>query len=172
MGGSTTGACQLDSGACDAARRVSEANHPPLTAIIQRRAFTQVRAFFFYILQAWGGMRIPDGGSTTGACQLDSGACDAARRVSEVTKRQDSRFAWLQATRRARHRDVPSDINPPSPPSFREEPVRKYGLFSFIFSRRGGMRIPDWGFDNWRMPVGQRSLRRCPQGERSDKTAG
>jgi hypothetical protein len=107
------------------------------------------------------------GGSTTGACQLDSGACDAARRVSEATKRQDSRFAWLQATRRARHRNVPSDINPPSPPSFREEPVRKYGLFSFIFSTRGGMRIPDWGFDNWRMPVGQRSLRRCPQSERS-----
>lgn len=69
--------------------------------------------FFLLYSPDVGGMRIPDGGSTTGACQLDSGACDAARRVSEATKRQDSRFAWLQATRRARHRDVPGDINPP-----------------------------------------------------------
>ncbi len=39
--------------------------NPPLTAIFEMRACTQVRAFFFYILR-WGGMRTPDRGSTTG----------------------------------------------------------------------------------------------------------
>ncbi len=40
--------------------------NPPLTAIFEMRACTQVRALFFYILRR-GGMRTPDRGSTTGA---------------------------------------------------------------------------------------------------------
>ncbi len=40
--------------------------NPPLTAIFEMRACTQVRAFFSHVAPA-GGMRTPDRGSTTGA---------------------------------------------------------------------------------------------------------
>ena len=88
-------------------------SNPPLTAIFKTRARAKVRAFFFYSLRK-GGMRIPDRGSTTGDSQLDR----------------------LRAQRTGCPKGERSESIPPSPPYSRQELVRKYGLFSFIFSVR------------------------------------
>ena len=50
---------------------------------------------------------------------------------------------------------------------FREKPELTFRLFSFISLSERGMRTPA-GVRQRAQPVGQRSLRRCPQGERSE----
>ena len=82
---------------------------------IQERARTKVRAFF-RMLHSLAGMRSPDRGSTTGDSQLDR----------------------LRAQRTGCPKGERSESIPPSPPYSRQELVRKYGLFSFIVSERGG----------------------------------
>ncbi len=45
-------------------------------------------------------------------------------------------------------------VNPPLTAIFKEELVRKYGLF-FVYCTHRGDEKPRPGFDNWRQPVGQ-----------------
>ncbi|EFO1231529.1 hypothetical protein DWS67_22045 [Escherichia coli] len=45
--------------------------------------------------------------------------------------------------------------NPPLTAIFKEELVRKYGLFFRILHTPGGDEKPRPGVDNWRQPVGQ-----------------
>jgi hypothetical protein len=62
-------------------------SNPPLTAIFELRACTQVRAFFLCIPRT-GGMRTPDRGSTAGAASWTDRARSkrAARRASEASQ--------------------------------------------------------------------------------------
>ncbi len=113
--GSTTGAASwTDCERCEqAARRASEASQsPPLTAIFKMRARTKVRAFFFYILVR--GDENPRPGFDNWRSQLDR----------------------LRAKRTDCPQGERSESIPPLTAIFKEEPVRKYGLFSFIFSIR------------------------------------
>ena len=93
---------------------------PPHRHIRDESSYESTGSFLLY--SPYGGMRTPDRGSTTGAASW--------------TVRERSKRAAPQG--RAKR------VNPPSPPYSRWELVRKYGLFSFIFSV-GGMRIPDRG---------------------------
>ena len=103
--GSTTGTARWTEWpqAMTPAGRAKRVN-PPLTAIFQKRAGTYVSALFFYIPQ-WGGMRIPDRGSTTGAARWTE---------------------WPQAMTPAGRA---KRVNPPLTAIFENERVRKYGLF-------------------------------------------
>ncbi len=81
-------------------------SNPPLTAIFEMRACTQVRALFFYILRR-GGMRTPDQGSTTGAASWT----DRAR------------------SKRAAPQGRAKRVNPPSPPYFKKSSYASSGFF-------------------------------------------
>ncbi len=100
--------------------------NPPLTAIFEMRACTQVRAFFFYILR-WGGMRTPDRGSTTGAASWT----DRAR------------------SKRAAPQGRAKRVNPPLTAIFEMRACTQVRAF-FFYILRWGDENPRPGFDNWR----------------------
>ena len=83
--------------------------NPPLTAIFEMRACTQVRALFFYILR-WGGMRTPDRGSTTGNASWTD------RKPASGLPRRGER----------------SESIPPSPPYFKKSSYASTGFFSHV----------------------------------------
>ncbi len=57
--------------------------------------------------------------------------------------------------------------NPPLTATFKEEPERKFRLFFCILHCERGVRTPA-GIRQHAQHAGQRSLRRCPKGERSE----
>ncbi len=97
-------------------------SNPPLTAIFEMRACTQVQALFFYILHR-GGMRIPDRGSTTG--------------VASWTDRKRSE--------RAAPKGRAKRVNPPLTAIFEMRACTQVQALFFYILHRGGMRIPDRG---------------------------
>ncbi len=101
-------------------------SNPPLTAIFEMRACTQVRALFFYILRR-GGMRTPDRGSTTGAASWTD------REPASGLPRRGER----------------SESIPPSPPYFKKSSYASTGFFFACGTHRGDEN-PRPGFDNWR----------------------
>ncbi len=99
-------------------------SNPPLTAIFEMRACTQVRALFF-IFSA-GGMRTPDRGSTTGAaswtdCEPASGLPAGASEASQ---------------------------SPPHRHILRRARTQVRAFFSHV-APTGGDENPRPGFDNW-----------------------
>ncbi len=90
---------------------------PPSPPYLKKEPELTLRLFCVYIAPAQGGMRTLDLGSTGG---LPPGRQDRLRACSP--KGEDHRAESI----------------PPSPPSLKKEPVRKYGLFAFICRDRDG----------------------------------
>ncbi len=99
----------------------------PLTAIFKEEL---VRKYGLFSYIAHTGDEKPRPGSTTGDSQLD----ETVNAVSGLPAGRAKRVNPLTAI-------------------FKEELVRKYGLFSYI--AHTGDEKPRPGFDNWRQPVGQ-----------------
>ncbi len=124
--GSTTGAaswtdCEPASGLPRRGERSESI--PPLTAIFEMRACTQVRAFFSHVAPA-GGMRTPDRGSTTGAASWTD------REPASGLPRRGERS---------------ESIPPPHRHILRRARTQVRAFFFACGTHRGGMRTPDRG---------------------------
>jgi CO dehydrogenase/acetyl-CoA synthase beta subunit len=95
--------------------------NPPLTAIVELRACTQVRAFFLYIPRT-GGMRTPDRGSTAG--------------TASWTDDEPARNLPVGRAKR---------VNPPLTAIFELRACTRVRAFFLCIPRTGGMRTPDRG---------------------------
>ena len=119
---------------------------PPHRHIL-RRARTQVRAFFSHVAPAVGDEN-PRPGFDNWQRQLDRPrACERAAPQGRAKR-----------------------VNPPLPAIFEMRACTQVQALFFYILRWGGMRTPDRGLDNRRLPGGQMTSLRgsCPQGERSE----
>ena len=126
-------------------------SNPPLTAIFEMRACTQVRALFFYILRR-GGMRTPDRGSTTGAASWT----DRARSKRAAPTKTPGAFLnnACVGPAGARPRDGPSNGErsesiPPHRHILRRARTQVRAFFSHVAPAGGGDENPRPGFDEW-----------------------
>ena len=120
--------------------------NPPLTAIFEMRACTQVRALFFYILR-WGDEN-PRPGFDNWQRQLDRPrACERAAPTKTPGAFLNNACVGPAG---ARPMDGPSNGErsesiPPSPPYFKKSSYASTGFFFACSTCRGGMRTPDRG---------------------------
>ncbi len=125
-------------------------SNPPLTAIFEMRACTQVRALFFYILH--GGDENPRPGFDNWRSQLDRPrACERAAPTKTPGAFLNNACVGPAG---ARPMDGPSNGErsesiPPSPPYFKKSSYASTGFFFACGTRRGDEN-PRPGFDNWR----------------------
>ncbi len=115
-------------------------SNPPLTAIFEMRACTQVRALFF-IFSA-GGMRTPDRGSTTGNASWTD------RKPASGLPRRGERSESIPPHRHIRDESLYASTG------------------SFLYILRRGDENPRPGFDNWQRQLDrpQACERAAPQG--------
>ncbi len=121
-------------------------SNPPLTAIFEMRACTQVRALFFYILRR--GDENPRPGFDNWRSQLDRlPACERAAPTKTPGAFLNNACVGPAG---ARPRDGPSNGErsesiPPSPPYFKKSSYASTGFFFRMWHPPGGMGTPDRG---------------------------